>query len=56
MTRIIKEHIDKEHNTDVIRRASIDEGMTTLRDSARELVLKGVTTYDELLRLTYSID
>jgi type IV pilus assembly protein PilB len=56
VTRTIKEHIDEEHNADVIRKSSIDEGMTTLRDSARELVLNGVTTFDELLRLTYSID
>jgi type IV pilus assembly protein PilB len=31
-------------------------GMITLRESCRELVLSGVTTMDELLRMTFSID
>ncbi|MBN2260536.1 MAG: Flp pilus assembly complex ATPase component TadA [Clostridiales bacterium] len=56
VTRTIKVHIDKEENADVIKRTAMNEGMKTLRDSARELVLSGVTTVDELLRLTYSID
>ena len=55
-TRKIKEHIDNEDTADKIKKTAIDEGMATLRESAIELVLKGVTTVDELLRLTYSID
>ncbi|MEA3423474.1 MAG: GspE/PulE family protein [Bacillota bacterium] len=55
-TRKIKELIDNEDNADKIKKTAIDEGMATLRESAIELVLNGVTTIDELFRLTYSID
>ncbi len=39
-----------------IRSAAIEGGMLTLRDSCIEQVLNGVTTVDELLRVTYNIN
>ncbi len=39
-----------------IRSCAIENGMLTLRDSCIEQVLNGVTTIDELLRVTYNIN
>ena len=38
---------------DAIRAKSREEGMRTLRESAVDKLLKGVTTYEEVLRVTW---
>ncbi|WP_425807580.1 GspE/PulE family protein [Desulfitobacterium sp. Sab5] len=48
--------IDKSASVDELRSFAIREGMTTLKDSAADLVLQGTTTIDELLRVTYAND
>ena len=45
--------IDRSATADELRNYAIDQGMTTLKHAASRLVLKGVTTVDELLRVTY---
>lgn len=45
--------IDKGATTDEIREAAISGGMSTLWDSCKRLVLKGVTTVEEMVRVTY---
>jgi general secretion pathway protein E len=35
-----------------IRRAAVDSGMRTLRDDGAEKVLAGVTTVEEVIRVT----
>jgi general secretion pathway protein E len=40
-------------DVDVIRAKAREEGMRTLRESALEKLLKGVTTYQEVLRVTW---
>lgn len=56
ITKDIKRLIDERSNTEDLRRAAVDQGMTTLRQSCRELVISGITTVDELLRMTYNLD
>ncbi|HWQ51004.1 MAG TPA: GspE/PulE family protein [Terriglobales bacterium] len=56
MREEIKEAIDTNMPMVDIKKLAQTLGMTTLRDSCRELVLGGVTTMDELLRITFSID
>ncbi len=56
MREEIKEAIDTEMPMGDIKKLAQKLGMTTLRDSCRELVLSGVTTMEELLRITFSID
>ncbi|PKM57801.1 MAG: type II secretion system protein GspE [Firmicutes bacterium HGW-Firmicutes-3] len=56
MTRTIKDIITNGGNTEQIRDAAIASGLKTLKDSCEALVLQGVTTIDEMLRLTSSID
>jgi type IV pilus assembly protein PilB len=54
---ITKKHrllIDKRATTDELREYSVrEDGMTTLRQNAMKLVLDGVTSVEELLRVTY---
>jgi len=45
--------IDRRATADELRNYAIEQGMTTLKHSAIRLVLEGVTTVDELLRVTY---
>lgn len=45
--------INKGATADELRTYAIEQGMKTLRESARNLVLNGVTTIEELLRVTY---
>lgn len=45
--------IDRKATADELRTYAISQGMTTLKQAAARLVLKGITTMDELLRVTY---
>lgn len=52
---ITKEHrelIIKSNNTDVLRDLSIKNGMKTLKMSCKEMVLRGITTIDEMIKIT----
>lgn len=52
----IKSMIDAHQPIDQIKAVALQHGMTTLRESCKKLVLEGVTTVDELMRMTYSLD
>jgi len=52
----IRELINQNVSSDVLKANAIKNGMKTLRDTAAQLVLEGVTTTDELLRITFSLD
>ena len=52
----IRELIDKKASIDHIRSVAIRQGTTTLRENSTALVLKGVTTTEELLKVTYSVE
>jgi len=41
---------------DEIKQRCIDKGMKTLNQTATELVLSGITSVSEMLKVTYSID
>lgn len=45
--------IDQRATADELRDYAINQGMTTLKQAAARLVLDGITTLDELLRVTY---
>jgi hypothetical protein len=53
MTPKIKELTNEKASADVIANEAVSNGMNTLRESAKKLVLDGITTIDEMLRLTY---
>lgn len=56
ITQDIKFLIDQRGSIDVLRKKSIEEGMITLRMNCTELVVRGITTMDELLKVTFSMD
>lgn len=56
---LTKEHkaaISRNANTGELKEISLQNGMKTLKDRCIELVLKGVTTADELIRTTFIKD
>ncbi len=56
VTRDIRELIDRRASEDQIRTVALRQGMTTLMDTAVKLVLEGVTTTAEMLKVTYTVD
>ena len=53
VTPRIKELIHDRASADQLRDTAVAEGMVTLRSNARQLVLEGVTSMNEMLRITY---
>ncbi|MBE3592505.1 MAG: type II secretion system ATPase GspE [Thermoanaerobacter sp.] len=53
VTSDIRELINTKVSSDVIGAQAVKNGMKTLRESAKRLVLQGKTTIDEMIRLTY---
>lgn len=52
---IIKQAV-KSKASDIHKETAIKNGTSILRENCEELVIKGVTTIEELLRVTYAID
>ncbi len=56
ITRKMKALLEKRASEDDMRELAISEGTQMLQDSARDLVLEGITTVAELNRVAYTID
>lgn len=54
--RKIRSLINSNEDIDVIKDEAKKKGMLTLYESCKELVLSGDTTFEELLKVTYSVD
>lgn len=54
--REIRNMINSDVSIDEIKDKAVSAGMNTLQDACRELVLKGIITVDEMLKITYSIE
>lgn len=52
----IRRLIDERASLDNIRKTAFLQGMTSLRENCKDLVLEGVTTTDELIRVAYGLD
>lgn len=52
VTRDVRELIVKRNDSDVIATKAIEEGMTTMLDDGLDKVMKGLTTIEEVLRVT----
>ncbi len=52
LTRVIKDLVMKKASADEIKRAAIENSMRTLRQAGWDKVVKGMTTVDEILRVT----
>lgn len=53
ITRKHRELIASNANSDVIKDLSVEIGMKTLNMACKELVIKGITTIDELVKVAY---
>ncbi len=56
VSRGIREMINARATMDEVKKASIEQGMITLKENCKQLVLKGVTTVDELIRVAYTLE
>lgn len=56
LTRKHKELINRQCTEEELRELSITSGMTTLKNNAQLMVLKGVTTVEEMLKISYTND
>ncbi len=54
--RDIKQMISGNRPIEDIKTKAREKGLRTLNETARELVLRGITTIDEMVRMTYSVD
>jgi type II secretory ATPase GspE/PulE/Tfp pilus assembly ATPase PilB-like protein len=52
VSKDIKKLITEKHDSDVILRKAIEEGMATMLDDGIDKVIKGLTTFEEVLRVT----
>ncbi|SFH47587.1 type II secretion system protein E (GspE) [Tindallia magadiensis] len=52
----IKKLIESQSPSNQIKEKAMEKGMITLRDSCRDLVLNGVTSVNELIHITYSLE
>lgn len=53
LTQRIKEIISKGGNAEAIKNVALEEGMQTLEMSTRQLVYEGITSFSELLKISY---
>ncbi|MFZ5966241.1 MAG: type II secretion system ATPase GspE [Bacillota bacterium] len=52
----IRELIDSRASLDTIRKTAVKQGTIALRENCQQLILNGVTTTEELLRVAYNPD
>ena len=51
----IRKLIDAGETTDIIRKTALDQGMTTLFQSALDLAVQGKTSFEEVMRVGYTL-
>jgi type IV pilus assembly protein PilB len=56
VTRDIRELIDRRASEDQIRAVALRQGMMALMDTCIKLVLDGITTASEMIKVTYTVD
>lgn len=54
ISKVLKDLIAKNANVSEIKEEAIKNGMKTLRDNCARLVLEGITSMEEMLRIAYS--
>ena len=48
--------VNRGEEADKIKNAARAKGMMTLSESAKQLVISGVTTVEQMIRVAYSVD
>lgn len=52
----IRALIDERASIDKIRKAAIENGMTSLKENCKQLMFQGLTTIDEVARIAYGLE
>jgi len=52
MTEAVKKLIADKNDSDVIAKKAMEEGMTTMQEDGMDKIVKGMTTFEEVLRVT----
>ncbi len=55
VTHDVKRAIEKDQNADEIKQKALENGMHTLRMSATQYVLEGITTIDEMKKVSFDV-
>ena len=53
ITPRLKKIISHKEDSDVLKKAALEEGMSTLRMSSVRCCLQGITSYSEMLRVSF---
>ena len=53
MTPEIRKLVTEHKSTEEIKKMAIEQGTHTLRMSASEYVLEGITTFEEMMRVSF---
>ena len=56
ITEEIRYLINNGANIDDLRKKAIEEGMTTLLESASKLAIEGITSFEEVVRVGFTLD
>jgi type IV pilus assembly protein PilB len=56
MTSEVRKEIDTSESTDLIRKAAAKQGMVTLEENCKDLVLSGITTVEEMLKVSHTVE
>ena len=51
----LRKLVDTSANIDQVRKYAIDKGMTTLLEAAKDVALEGKTSYEEVIRVGYTL-
>lgn len=54
ITKDLRVLIDQRAPTENLRDQAVEEGMATLRESCKQMIFDGVTTVEEMIRITYA--
>ena len=54
VNRKVRSYINNKMGIDEISKIAVENGMITLKESCKKLVIEGITTFDELMRVTYT--
>lgn len=56
VTKEIRDLVNRDATTDQLMQMAVRQGTVSLRDNCTDLVLAGITTVEELVKVTYSVD
>jgi type IV pilus assembly protein PilB len=56
VTKTLREHVSNGSSIDTIKKSVIEVGTITLKENCKNLILSGVTTVEEMIKVAYSLE